>query len=403
MLNLTVSNRTNLSSLPRVIALRGPSTSGFIAAAMVPFLLRTTKVMRGLRGCAEIIDVPVRKLVVGLLIAGGVGLAAADVAYSPPLGGMTISVPAGQTRAFSMPLLHFPSGAGAVVDRVAGVGATHLDIAAANWTPAAFSQATNPYYLRLTSGASAGRTLMVSSTANTPSRLFVSSDGVDLNLGAGPAAGDGYELVLADTLSSLFGTSTLQAGPDANAADNVLIWANTVWVNYYYNNVNNRWQRSTDTVASPSRDNFVLRPDRGFMITRRANSTLNMYVTGRVPAAAGRPVHSRPGTSFLSLAVPTDITIGDLALHTRLAGWKTAADAAASSAADRLQVWSNTTWTIYYLNNSGSWQRSTDIATSPSRNGVIIPAGRPIMISRVEAGSGADTLVSFPINYTLAN
>lgn len=315
---------------------------------------------------------------------------------------MTITVPSGQTRSIALPLLHEAIGAGAMRGKVGSVGANYLDVPGANWAAGGFNNAATPYYLRIRSGASAGRTAMVSATPNTDSRVFVGSDGVDLNLAGGPAAGDAYELVLADTLSSLFGSGTLQGGPDANSADNVLVWANTSWTTYYYNTTNSRWQRSTDTVASPTRDNFVLRPDRGIMITRRAPSALTFYVTGRVPEVGGRPVHSRPGTTFLNLAIPADITIGDLAVNTRVAGWKTAADAAASATADRLQVWGNTSWIIYYLNTSGSWQRTTDVPASPSRNGIVIPAGRPVMITRIDAGAGAATLVNLPINYSVA-
>lgn len=324
-----------------------------------------------------------------------------DVAYTPPVGGMNINVPAGQTRSVSIPLVHAPAGAGKIIGQVTGVGSAYIDVADANWTPGAFSQASNPYYVRFTTGASAGRVLLVSSTANTATRLFVSNDGVDLTTSGGPAAGDRYELVLADTLSSLFGTTTLQGGTNANSADNVLVWGNTAWVIYYYNTGNSKWQRSTDIAASPSRDNFVLRPDRGIMITRRASSDLNLAVTGRVPEIGARAVHLRPGVSFLSLGIPKDITLGDLALHTRTAGWISAADAASAAGADKIQVWGNTAWTIYYRNSSGNWQRTTDIAGSPSRNGVMIPAGRPVMVSRATSASGTATLLNLPINYTI--
>lgn len=243
---------------------------------------------------------------------------------------------------------------------------------------------------------------MVSSTANTASRIYLNTDSVDLAT-SGIAQGDAFEVVLADTLSTFFGSGPLSGGADATTADNVQIWAGTSWVTYYYNTPNAKWQRSTDTPDSPARDNIVLRPDRGFMITRRGGGDLSIRFVGKVPDAGSRVVHSRPGVSFLSLGFPRDITLGELAFSTRVSGWRTAADSISATGADKIQVWNNTAWTIYYLSDSGSWQRITDNGASPSRNSVVIPAGRPVMVSRVDSGSGVATFADIPLNYTIAN
>lgn len=41
------------------------------------------------------------------------------------------------------------------------------------------------------------------------------------------------------------------------------VWGGGSWIVFYYNTTRLRWEASTDVVTSPSRDNFVLRPDRG--------------------------------------------------------------------------------------------------------------------------------------------
>lgn len=331
---------------------------------------------------------------------------ASDVAYAPPLGGLTISVPVGQTRAISLPLVHAAIGAGAVVDRIGGVGSNFIDVPSANWTPGAFSNSANPYYLRIRSGAAAGRLLLVSTTPNTATRVFVSNDGTDLTqagIATGPA-GDTYELVLADTLGSLFGTNTLQGGANAVSADNVQVWGGGSWLVFYYNTTRQRWELNTDTATSAKRDNFVLRPDRGIMIARRGATDLTLRFVGRVPEVAPRHAHTRPGNTFLSDGVPVDLTLSALGLRTRTTGWQeNTAFGTAAATADLIQVWGGASWLIFYYNTtSGHWQLTSDTATSPSRDTFTIPAGRPIMIRRMTTGASAsENLLNLPLPYTV--
>jgi hypothetical protein len=86
----------------------------------------------------------------------------------------------------------------------------YIDVPTAGWSPGGLSTAANPYYIRFRTGALTGRVMLVPSTANTASRVFLSTDGTDLTqagLVTG-AAGDGFELVMADTVGSLFGSGT---------------------------------------------------------------------------------------------------------------------------------------------------------------------------------------------------
>lgn len=340
-------------------------------------------------------------LVFALCLA--VDLTAVDVAYGPPAGGMTYVVPAGQTRSIALPLVHDSVAAGAVMGRFTGVGANYVEDTAANWVAGELSSAANPYYLRIKSGAAAGRILMVSSTANTVSRVNLTNDGTDLTL-AGivtGAGGDRYELVLADTLLGLFGTSTLQGGVDATVADNVQVWGGAAWLVFYYNTARGRWERNTDTAASPTRDNFVLRPDRGIMITRRAATDLTLRVTGRVPVTAPRHFHARPGVTFLSNGLPVDITLANLALQTRSAGWQAGTNpATAASDADLIQVWGGAAWLIFYYDSVNSrWQRND----GTNRDSFVVPAGRPIMVRRTAAGATpADGVLALPMPYTIS-
>jgi hypothetical protein len=213
------------------------------------------------------------------------------------------------------------------------------------------------------------------------------------NAAGGVVAGDVYELVLADTLSSLFGTATLQGGPDVSSADNIWVWASTSWQVYYYNTTRSEWERSSD-VTPTNRGNQVIRPDRGLMLVRNAGTSLKMYVTGRVPDMAAQFFHSRPGVTFLSTGLPTPVTLGSLALQTRVSGWIAGTNISTALVdADFIQVWSSTAWLYYYYDSgSGHWRRTTDL-TDTDRGTISLPIGRPIMIVRQGVTTGGNLIM----------
>ncbi len=329
---------------------------------------------------------------------------AADVAYTKPVGGMTVAVPSGQTRAVSLPLLGSVVGNGAVIGSITGIGSNYIDVSNAGWTSGAFSNAANPYLLRITSGAAAGRVMPVSATSNTATRLNLTNDGMAIDQVVSPAVGDRYELVLADTLATFFGATTLQGGPDAQSADLVQIWSNTSWVSYYYNTTRSRWERSTDTAASASRDNTLLRQDRGFLIVRRASTPLTMYVTGRVPDVATKHGHLAPGVTLFSHGLPAPTTLSGLALNTQIPGWRGASSSSTALAgADLVQIWGNTAWVSYYFDTTkGSWQRTTDTSNSASRDAIQLAPGQAFLIRRLDAPSSpAQNFITATLPYSI--
>ncbi len=344
------------------------------------------------------------KKLFSLLVAGFVFAplvcSAAVTAYSPPVGGMTISVPVNQTRSIALPLQHYPAGGGAVIGKLSGVGVNYIEVAGANWPAASYSNASNPYYLRINSGVASGRVFMLGTTANTASRIYVVTDGVDL-VASGVAVNDAYELVLADTLSSIFGGS-VQGGSDYLSADNVQVWSGADWLVFYYNTPRSRWELRTDTATSPTRSNYALRPDRGVMISRRGGAELKMFISGRVPTQPAKYFHTYSGVTFLSNSLPVGITLGALAMQTRASGWIAGSSgASARNNADLIQVWSGADWLVFYYNSiRNRWELNTDTASSPSRDVYTIAAGRPIMIRRLGSTSIAtEKLISLPMPY----
>lgn len=334
---------------------------------------------------------------------------ASVAAYAPPLAGLTFELPANQIVTLAMPLVEFPAGPGAVMGRMSDAGPNFVEAAGAAWAVSGFSNPSFPYFLRIVSGASSGRVLPVTTSSNTNTRLYVDTDGIPLAqsgvvLGA---SGDGYEIVPAETLASVFGSLGLAGGSSASVADLVQVWSGASWLIFYFNTDRGRWERNIDTAASPSRDTFVLRPDRGILVQRRNAGPATIYLKqrGRVPEFAPRSFHARPGTTFVATGVPVDLTLSGLntSLGVGVAGgWTPASSpAVATATGDLLLAWSPTgnTWLIHYFDSTNSrWQQAGD-GTNTNRNDVVISAGQAVILRRL--GTSDNKLLTLPFPYTV--
>ena len=253
------------------------------------------------------------------------------------------TIPAGQTRSFSVPFDAELSSLSHTVGRLTAVGATYVENSAATWTPGAFSSASAPYFVRLTSGTQTGRTFRITAPANTATRLNLADDGLDLTtlnlaITTSTTTGTGYEIIPGDTLASFLGTATggdslvVFGAGDPLSADLVQVWGGAAWLNFYYNTTWSRWARDTDVVTDPSCNDFLLRSDRGLMLTRRGTTPLTLAVVGRVLATPQRAVHARSenALNFLATMQAGDTTLGALALQnsTRTAGWRSSSEPA---------------------------------------------------------------------------
>ena len=332
--------------------------------------------------------------------------ASAQTAASRPVGYLVHTIPAGQARSFSVPFDADTSSLPGAIGRLTAIGANYLENSAANWTAGAYSTVAAPYFVRLTSGTHAGRLFRVIGPDNTATRLYLDNDGLDLpNLGlATGASGTAFEIVPGDTLATFFGTTTptntlvVHGAADPASADLVQVWGGAAWLNFYYNTAWSRWARDSDVEADPSRNHFLLRPDRGLMITRRGATPLELAVLGRVLNTPQRAVHARTenALTFLATMQAGDVTLGALALQgsTRTAAWRGAADPAD---ADLLYVWGGATWFVFYYNTTAAqWHR---VGENPAvnRDSYLLKAGTPVFVQRRTPGTtAADKTVAFP-------
>ena len=165
-----------------------------------------------------------------------------------------------------------------------------------------------------------------------------------------------------------FGTTTLQGGASAAAADTVQVRSGTSWLAYYFDTNLGFWRRTIGPATNSN--NVPIRPQAGVQVLRRGTA-LTLTFTGRVPAFTFRAPINNASTTVIHTGFPTDTTLGALALQTLLPGWQSTDQVA--------------------LYNGSFWQPATGPATNS--DSLAIPAGTLLTIQRPGATPGTTDLV----------
>ena len=241
---------------------------------------------------------------------------AADVAYSPPVGGFTTVAAANSDTLVSPTLAREAAWRGTVS------GATSSEITISNeaWTAGQFAPGAETYYIRLLSGSLAGQYFVV--TGNTTNAVTVDAAGFDLSQ---ITAGDSAEVVPFWTLGTLYpanqvGTAFIASANPLNVQTQLLFFdGDSEGINrassaiyYFYNGA---WRKAGASTAL-SFDNTIVFPDTYFIHRNKDASTTLVYV-GRVqPGALGTVLEARSerNDNFVALSFPVDVTLNDSGL-----------------------------------------------------------------------------------------
>lgn len=319
-------------------------------------------------------------------------LSLADANLSTPVGYFraTFSPGTGTARkvtAFAPPLA-FPATAiaGLSTGAIVSVTADTLTVSGAGWVAGQFTTPATPYVIKLTSGAAAGRTFLLSpTTPNTTDTVTLAPDQSDLT-SLGVEAADTFEILHCDTLSALFGTPAttgILGGTTAAGADNLVIVANGATRTFYYNTTLARW--TLDTAGSPDASDTPLPPDTGILYARLAASPLELIVTGRVSVIDRLAEVKNSGTTLLAQNWPTGITLAASGIA-QLPGWVASTSAAS---ADKVKLYTNGTLYTYWHDGT-HWRRQT--LGSPVSNGVVLPAGTAVTLEKTGSAAGRSLL-----------
>lgn len=322
------------------------------------------------------------------------------MAYTVP-GAVNASIPTKTAIAF--PLHDTPVFSGTIT----AVGAATLTNSNAPWQDSSsvvinYAGSASPYFVRVRTGLQAGRVMLI--TANTASQLTVDTRTPSLSLtasGLSMAAGDSIDIVPADTLGTLFGTTTpiFKSGASAAVADNISVWddATQSWVTYFHNGT--QWVRDQDQ-AQTSQNNTVIYPDRALFITRRDTPPVTFTLVGEVPASDQKTLVAGPQSgsvskTYVANLFPTDTTLASSGIA-NLTGWAKNAD---FTQADVVMIWDTTsqTWGAYY--NDGTQWLCYPVAGS--QDSTVIPAGSAVFIARRSSPTASNAVWNNSLPYSL--
>lgn len=264
-----------------------------------------------------------------------------------------------------------------------------ITVTGAGWDAAQFKVAAQPYFLRVLSGASVGRTLLilVGQTGHTSTSVIVDNQGFAPTI----AANDKFEIFPADTLKTFFAdlvtAGSVLTGASASVADTVQVYTGTAWNTYFHNGTN--WRLTT---LATSQDNFVLRPDAAIVFNRRGTTAITFTALGTVPSTDQKVVVRDGGVTFVANVFPVARNLSTVGFQS-LSGWASSTTAAAS---DKIQMYTGSAWASFYYYNNTAWRNATlNTASDPS-----VPVGRPFLISRTSSAS-TSSVQNFALPYTL--
>lgn len=336
-------------------------------------------------------------VILGVLFTWSAVSVSAQELVSSPVGYVTVAIKPGSGTTLTYTTLSTPLLTRAVADgqmsgRITGVGAQTISNSDAGWTPGALSEPALPHFLKITSGAAAGRSLLISTTTeNTATTLTIdASEVADLaTLGIRTGSeGDTYEIFAAGTLGNLFPAgSGVSGGSSVSNSDNLRIERNGVANVYYYSTTAERWTESAP--GAPDASDVVLHPDSVILYGRRSGEPLRFIIAGEVPRSNRRALVADSGVTYLSQAWPVSTTLRESGIQA-LPGWVSAASAAT---ADKVQLLDAGIWKSYFYD--GAHWRQVAIGF-PIKDTEAIPAGAGVMINRLGSASGTRAIDQNP-------
>ncbi|MCM2275852.1 MAG: hypothetical protein NDI75_13770 [Candidatus Didemnitutus sp.] len=326
---------------------------------------------------------------------------AADVAYSPPVGGITVTlagavsgVPKVSTFTPAMRLTLGANFVGKGRGTLTGVTATTLADSTAGWAAAGLSQPATPYFIRIRSGAAAGTWWQVASTtASTDTTVTVLNRGINPQA-AGVAVGDQYEVVPGDTLQTLFSDiATSIGGPNASTADVVRLHDGVGWREYFFNTTVGQWRQGS---LPTNNNNVAVRPDAGVVYIRRGAGNISFVMLGAVSDAQEKITIGATGVTPIGSVFPVGgRTLGSLNLQ-NTPGFVVRTGTLA--AADKVSVFDGVGWrSFHYLQSANQWREGS---LPTNRNTFELPFNAAIVIERGTGASGATFATLLP-PYTL--
>jgi uncharacterized protein (TIGR02597 family) len=321
-----------------------------------------------------------------LLIFAGTGsefLQAANL-VSEPVGCLRVVIPPPAAGETVRKVLGVPFNRASVFRGiVTSVSAAGIKAGTPEWRSGQF--VSEPHYLKFRTGPHAGRYFTI--TANTADTLSVSASGVSF------AQKQVFEIFPAQTLGSLFGTSSvaLRTGTSEASADLVRIHNGTAWESYFHTGT--QWQISGGTA---SQNGAIIRPEQGIIVVTGGTEPVNLTLLGSVSVSPEVSAVPGSGVALVANRLPFATTLSALKIQA-LAGW---AKGASASVSDNLMRWNGSSWNVYY-HTGARWQKA---GSQDSQDSAPLSAGESLLIRRRDGStaSAASLETAAPFAYTLS-
>lgn len=340
-----------------------------------------------------------------LFTIGLSGQALAQSVTTTPVGAMVYSFPATTSSTISyisIPLTNPSIYSGSVQSSTANT----ITFSGTPFEVGALSQSGSPFFARVATGNQAGRIMLI--TGNTSNSLTVdttdnSAQNTTLDTsGWALAAGNRIEVIVGDTLASLFGDNTsnnplLFVGDIGSlAADTVSVYNKSTgkFDAYFFNTSAGYWRPVS---VNQNKNSLVLYPEASIMIVRKADrGAVSLTLVGDVPVTAPLiKVTGNNGIVYTGTRYPVDITLSQL----NLPNW---VRSDSSLSADSLLVYNSVTGkseTFFRRLDNGQWNRAG--GGTADRSSLILGAGSSLGILKRGIVSGASSMLYQPIPYSL--
>lgn len=308
-------------------------------------------------------------LVFAILLLLCVGSLSAAQVVSEPVGFLRINIPPSTLSTFSLPMQKNSVDVGSFT----AVGTSTLTDSKSSWVNGQFSTTSNPYLIKILTGAAIGRNYLIA--GNTVNQLTVDTKGASLT--GLVAVGDRYQIFAARTLGNTFGTTDVpfQKNSDPALADNLRLWNGKSWENYYHNGVS--WLR---TGSTSNQNDVIIYPDEGVQMSRRGNTPLTLTMAGEVSVISEQTQCVGPAMTFAANRYPVDVTLVSLGLKL-LPNWTSGAS---TTTADYVQLRLKGGW-VKYWHTGTSWVKS---GSTVSQDNAIIPQGAAYYVYRKSSSVG---------------
>ncbi len=323
---------------------------------------------------------------------------AGETNYTTPIGFVNLPIAGtGGTNLTQLNFIGLPLTQGSIEGTMEAFAGSTITDSNASWAINQFSGTNGAHYIEICSGSQPGTMEEIISNDTNTVTLAVNLSGILTN-------GTSFKIRKHWTLGSVFGVSNsfgLVGGSGAAQADQIQLFDPTKpgFLSFFYktNSVPGGigWRNTTNLFVDQA--NFVILPEQGILLKRRAFQGTNIQIVGEVKEGTSIfPIFQGLNIMCHPYAV-TNFTLAASGLYTgdQTTGLKGGSGAAN---ADLVQLWNGTSYTSYFYKTNSipggiGWRATTNLFVDAGN--AVVPIGSGFFVKR--AVGGVDWVMPDPV------